>query len=294
MQSSAVLSIGLPVALFIIMLGLGLSLTPQNFTQVLAKPKPVVIGVLCQMVVMPLLFLPLVYWSELPPAISVGMMLLAASPSATSASLYTYLARGDVALSLTLAAATSLLALVSLPLIGNLAMELFYGGAAAVTVEIKHILQIFVIAIVPAAIGAFIHGRRPALAARLERPVKLLATLFIAAIVVIALIGNWGLLMEWGPVIGATTLAFNLMSFAVGYLAPRMMGIERQRTIAVAMATGIHNAALAITIALSEYMLDNPEMAIPPALYGLTAYITGAIFVWLLNRRPVSPLPSEG
>ncbi|WP_309084397.1 bile acid:sodium symporter family protein [Chelativorans sp.] len=294
MQSSVAISVGLPVALFIIMLGLGLSLRLENFTRILSRPKPVIIGVLCQALVLPLVCLLLVYWSDLPPAIAAGMMLLAASPSATSASLYTHLARGDVALSITVAAVTSLVALANLPIMAGVALRLFYGEAEIVTVQLKDVLQIFAIAIVPAMIGIFIHNRYPALASRLERPVKLLATLFIAAVVLAALIGNWELLLVWGPILGATAVAFNVISFSVGYFVPRLAGVERQQAIALTMATGIHNAALVITMALSEYMLDNPDMAIPPALYGLVAYVVGGIVVLLLNSRPAVSVPGRG
>ena len=110
MQQSVVLSIGLPVALVIIMLGLGLSLRIEDFTRCLSRPWPILVGLVCQIVILPLFCLALVYVADLPPAISVGMMLLAASPGGTSAAIFTHLARGDLALSLILAAATSVIA----------------------------------------------------------------------------------------------------------------------------------------------------------------------------------------
>ncbi|MCT7375483.1 bile acid:sodium symporter family protein [Chelativorans salis] len=285
MQSNPALNLGLPIALVIIMLGLGLSLKLEDFKRILSRPKPILIGIVCQAVILPAFCLVLVYLSDLPPAISVGMMLLSASPGATSATLYTHLARGDVALSITFAAVTSVLVLISLPIVANVSLLLFYGETETVSVGIDHILQIFALAVVPAMIGMFIHSRYPAIARRLDRPVKALATFFLAAIVIFALVSHWGLVVAWGPVIGATALVFNLVSFAVGYFAPLALGVERRQTIALAMSIGIHNAALVITLALSQYMLNNPEMAIPPALYGVIAYITGGVFVWMLNRR---------
>ena len=138
MQQSVVLSIGLPVALVIIMLGLGLSLRIEDFTRCLSRPWPILVGLVCQVVILPLFCLALVYIADLPPAISVGMMLLAASPGGTSAAIYTHLARGDLALSLILAAVTSVTALLSLPVIVNLSMVAFYGEASAV-IGWKHV-----------------------------------------------------------------------------------------------------------------------------------------------------------
>ncbi len=284
MQSSIAISIGLPVALVIIMLGLGLSLKFDDFTRVFTRPKPILIGIVCQVLILPLLCLGLVYISDLPPSIAVGMMLLAASPGGTSATIFTHLARGDVALSLMMAAVTSLLALVTIPIIANGSLILFYDEANTVYLRLWEVLQIFAIAIVPALIGVYIRSLYPELAARLDRPVKTLATAFLALVVIFALVSQWTVVMEWAPAIGATVLIFNVASLVVGYYAPRLLGVDRSQTVAIAMSVSIHNAALVIALALSEYMLDDPEMAIPPALYGVIAYVTGGVAVWLLNR----------
>lgn len=284
MQPSLTLSVGLPIALGIIMLGLGLSLRLEDFTRVLARPRAVVIGLVCQTVMLPLLCFALVYVSNLPPAISVGMMLLAASPAGTSAALYTHLARGDVALSISITALSSLLAMVTLPVIVNFSMIAFYGEGGAVGLQFHQVLQVFLIAIVPAMIGAYIHRQYPALARRMDRPVKLLATLFLVAVVVFALVGQWALVAKWGLSVGVIALVYNLISFSVGYGIPRVFRIERRQAIALTMSTGLHNGALVIALAMSEYMLNNPEMAVPPAGYGVIAYIVGGLLVWTLNR----------
>lgn len=284
MQSSLALSLGLPVTLFIVMLGLGLSLRLEDFSGVFARPKPLLVGLVCQILLLPVLCLGLVWMSDLPPAVAVGMMLLAASPAGSSAALFTHLAKGDVALSLCLAAITSALAMLTLPAAAGFSLELFYGEAKPVQFQALHILQIFAIAFVPALIGALIRRHRPNLSLRLERPIKTLATLFLVGLVLVSLVGQWGVVIEWGPVAGTTVLTFNLVSLAVAYWVPRLLNVERRQAIALAMGIGIHNAALVITMALSEFMLDNPEMAIAPALYGVLAYLTCGAFVWLLNR----------
>src|SRR5690606_13805654 len=149
--------------------------------------------------------------------------------------------------------------------------------------------QIFLIAIVPALIGVFINSRYPATARLLDRPVKVLSTVFLVAVVLAALIGQWELLVVWGPTVGVVALAFSIISLSVGYGVPRLFNIERRQAVALAMSIAIHNTALVITLAMSEQMLDNPEMAIPPAAYGVIAYIAGGAFVWVLNRRVPTP-----
>lgn len=292
MQSSPVLSIGLPLALVIIMLGLGLSLRIEDFTKVLSRPKPLIVGIACQVVILPVLCLALVYVSDLPPSIAVGMMLLAASPGGTSATIFTHLARGDVALSLTLAGTTTILATASLPVIANGSMLLFQGEAETVYLGFMQVAQFFAVAVVPALVGVVVHSRFPAFAERLERPVKILATAFLVLVVVFAIIGQWNVVVKWAPSIGTIVLAFNLITLGVGYWVPRLAGVEPGQAIALAMGIGIHNAALVITLALSRYMLDDPEMAIPPAIYGVIAYVTAAIFVWVFNRRRTASRPA--
>jgi len=290
MLSNAAISIGLPLLLFVIMLGLGLSLRSDDFSSVLARPKPLLIGLACQIIVMPSLCFGLVYASNLPPPMAVGMMLLAASPGGSSAILFTHLARGDVALSLCLVAVTSILTIFSIPIVANLALEAFYGDTKPVTVHFYHVLQIFCVAIVPVMIGVIIHHRAPNVADRLERPVKLLATVFLASVILFAVITEWQIVIDWGPVAGLTVVTFSLSSLAVGYFVPRVFDVKRRQAIALAMTIGLHNAALVMTLALSEYMLDEPEMAIPPALYGVAAYVICGGFVWLLNKgKMLSP-----
>lgn len=288
MQSSLALSLGLPAVLVIIMLGLGMSLKLEDFRSVVQQPRIVLIGLACQIVILPILCFGLTYASNLPPAIAVGMMLLAASPSGTSATVYTHLARGDVALSIALTGLTSLLSIVTVPVIANIALTQFYGETVDVYLEFSRVALIFIIAVVPAMIGVYIQSRYPDVARRLERPVKILAMLFLVIVVLIALLGQWRLVATWGPTVGLTVFVFNLLSFAVGYFVPRLVRVGQPQAIAIAMSAGIHNAALVIAIALSEQMLGNPEMAIPPAGYAIIAYVTGGLLAWALNRRPVA------
>lgn len=284
MQAGLSLSVGLPMALGIIMLGLGLSLRPADFSNVLRRPKPVFVGLLCHSVLLPLLCLGLVLALDLQPAIAVGMMLLAASPAGTTGTLFTHLANGDTALSITMSAATSVLAIVTLPLVANASLLLFYGQGEAVTLDLSQLLQFFAIAVLPALAGVLVRSRYPSLAAVVERPVKLLATVFLAAVVVFALVSHWRLVGQWGPSVGIAALLFSILTLVVAYYLPRLLGIGHGQAIALAMATGVHNAALVITMAMSEFMLDNSEMAVAPAMYGLVAYVTSGVFAWAASQ----------
>ena len=284
MEDSSALIIFLPLALGVIMLGLGLSLTVQDFRNVMEKPKAVIVALICQTVILPLACLGIVYFFGLEPALAVGMMLLAASPGGTSANLYSHLAGGDVALNITLTAINSALSIVTLPLIVNWSLAHFMSGDQAIPLQFAKVLQVFVIVLGPVLIGMWIRNRLPAFAERMSRPVKLFSMLFLFAVVAVALVQEWETLMIWGPVVGLATLAFNLISLGVGYFVPRAAGVEKRQATAIGMEIGIHNGTLAIAIALSPLLLNNATMAVPAAIYGLVAFITAAIFGYLLKR----------
>ena len=284
MQDSSALIIFLPLALGVIMLGLGLSLTVQDFRNVLQKPKAVLVALVCQTVILPLACLGIVYVFGLEPALAVGMMLLAASPGGTSANLYSHLADGDVALNITLTAINSALSILTLPLIVNWSLAHFLSGDQAIPLQFAKVLQVFVIVLGPVLIGMWLRSRFPAFAERMARPVKIFSMLFLFAVVAVALIQEWETLKVWGPIVGLAALAFNLISLGVGYFVPRAAGVERRQATAIGMEIGIHNGTLAIAIALSPLLLNNATMAVPAAIYGLIAFITAAIFGYWLKR----------
>ncbi len=284
MQDSSALTIFLPLALGVIMLGLGLSLTVQDFRNVRDNPKAVLIALLCQMFILPIVCLGVIYLFGLTPALAVGMMLLAASPGGTSANLYSHLAGGDVALNITLTAINSALSLVTLPLIVNWSLAHFFGAGQAIPLQFAKVLQVFVIVLGPVLLGMWLRRRFPGLAERMAQPVKILSMLFLFAVVLIALVQEWETLKTWAPVVGLATLVFNLLSLAVGYAAPRLFGVGKRQATAIGMEIGIHNGTLAIAIALSPLLLNNATMAIPAAIYGLIAFATAAGFGWWVKR----------
>ena len=147
-------------------------------------------------------------------------------------------------------------------------------------------------------IGMWLRRRFPGLADRMERPVKVLSALFLLVVVLFAFLQEWQTLKIWAPVVGLAVLTFNLASLALGYLGSQAAGIGPRQAIAISLEIGIHNAALAIAIALSPMLLDNATMAIPAAMYGLIAYVTAAAFVYWLKRshrtkagRPIGNAP---
>ncbi|MBF7731600.1 bile acid:sodium symporter family protein [Pseudomonas sp. N040] len=284
MTNDPLLTIFLPGALGVIMLGLGLSLTLADFVRIARFPRPVLIGLFCQVLILPLVCFALVSAAGLEPALAVGFMLLAASPGGTSANLFSHLAHGDVALNISLTAVSSVVAVLSMPLIVNLALAHFMEADQAIPLQFAKVLQVFVIVLGPVAIGMLIRRFKPGFAASMDKPVRFLSGLFLALIIVLAFINDSLSAREHFVEIGFLALLFNLASMAVGYWVPRLLRLNLRQSIAIGMEIGIHNGTLAIALALSPLLLNNPSMAIPAAIYGILAFFTAALFGWMINR----------
>jgi bile acid:Na+ symporter, BASS family len=283
MENSLVLTIFLPLSLGVIMLGLGLALTLGDFRNVLKAPKAVLVALVCQTLILPLACLALIYLFDLEPALAVGMMLLAASPGGTSANLYSHLADGDVALNISLTAINSALSIITLPLIVNGSLAHFFPEGQAIPLQFSKVVQVFIIVLGPVIIGMWLRRRYPDFADKMARPVKILSMIFLMLVVLVALVQEWETLRIWAPIIGLAALAFNLVSLGVGYFVPRAVGIDNRQATAIGMEIGIHNGTLAIAIALSPLLLNNPTMAVPAAIYGLIAFVTAGLFAYWLK-----------
>ncbi|MDF2704944.1 bile acid:sodium symporter family protein [Nonomuraea muscovyensis] len=286
----ALASVFLPLALAIIMLGLGLSLTIADFRRVLAYPKATVVALTCQILVLPAVCLGLVLAFGLPPALAVGMMLLAASPGGTTANLYSHLFGGDVALNVTLTAINSVLAVFTLPLVTNLSLS-YFGDGGTLGLQFDKTLQVIAIVLVPVAAGMAVRALAPRFAERMGGPVKIASAVILVAVILGALLQELDNLGTYIASVGLITLLFSVISLAVGYGAPRLAGVGHRQAVASCMEIGIHNATLAITVALSPALLNDTRMAVPAATYGVLMFFTAAAAGFLLRSRQATPAP---
>ena len=284
MQASLLTNLFLPLALGVIMLGLGLGLSVADFRRVATYPRAVLIGLALQVLVLPWVAFALALGLKLPPELAVGLMLLAASPGGATANIYSHLARGDVALNITLTGINSLLALLTLPLWTALALSVFIGGETSVPPPIRKVVEVALLVIVPVTLGMALRHWRPTLAHAAEKPVRVLSSLLLGLLIVLAFVSEWETVREFLPVVGLACVAFNVASLATGYLAARAARLAEPQAIAISFEIGIHNGTLAIFIAIE--VLQRTQAAIAPAVYALSMYLTGALFAaWLLHRR---------
>lgn len=283
MEQNALTDVLLPIALGVIMLGLGLSLKLDDFRRVIVYPKAVAIGLACQMLILPAVCVGIAEMFGLPPALAVGLMLLAASPGGATANLFSHLAKGDVALNITLTAVNSVLSLVTLPLIISFAMSHFMGHDQSIPMQFGKVLSVVVIVLVPVGIGMLVRAKKSAVADRLDKPVRIVSAIFLLLVIAAAIIKERAKLGHYFEQVGLAAFTFNLASLMVGYVVPLLFRVERKQAIAIGMEIGIHNGTLAIAIAFN--VLGSSEMSVPPAIYSLIMFFTAAAFGVFVSRR---------
>jgi bile acid:Na+ symporter, BASS family len=255
MQSSVLTAVFLPLALGVIMLGLGLSLTFADFKRVLIYPRAVIVGLVCQMGILPVVCFFLAKGFGLSPELAVGLMLLAASPGGATAN----------------------------PFIVNFALASFMGEGSAVPMQFSKVAQVFAIVLVPVSIGMLIRAQREGLAKRLDKPVRLLSAVFLLLVIGASVYSERAILVGSFQQVGLAALVFNLISMLVGYVVPLLARVPERQAVAIGMEIGIHNGTLAITIAAT--LLNNSTMTIPPAIYSLIMFFTAAAFGVFASRR---------
>lgn len=284
MQSNILTAVFLPVALGIVMLGLGLSLTIDDFKRVVVMPKAVFIGLACQILILPPVCYGLARVFRLPPELAVGLMLLSASPGGATANLFSHLARGDVALNVTLTAVNSVLSVFTLPIVVNLSLTAFMGAGKVIPLQFDKVIQVFAIVLVPVGIGMIVRAKRKSFAERSTRPVKILSALILLLVIVGAIAKERANMIGYFQQVGLAALAFNLASMIVGYFVPLLLRVERRQAIAIGIEIGVHNGTLAIAVASSPLLLNNGTMAIPPAIYSLIMFFTASAFSFFMSR----------
>ncbi|MEO7267628.1 MAG: bile acid:sodium symporter family protein [Knoellia sp.] len=284
-MDSALLTIGLPIPLAVIMFGLGLSLTPDDFRRVRQSPKAVGIALACQLLVLPLVAFGLVELFDLAPLLAVGFMILAASPGGTTANLYSHLFRGDVALNITLTAINSVIAIVTLPLVSGWAIAHFVDESSKIGLQFDKLLQVFAIVLIPVIIGMFVRRRSPEFANRMDRPVRTASAVMLLLVVVGAMYTEKENIATYLAEVGLIAAVFCLISLTVGYAVPRRLGLTEDQAVACGFEIGIHNSTLAIAMALT--VIGNAQMSVPSAVYGVLMFPIAAVFGMVVRNRGV-------
>jgi bile acid:Na+ symporter, BASS family len=288
-DTSVFASVLLPVALALIMGTLGLSLTLADFRRIFTQPRGVLIGLTNLLLVSPLLAFAVAELYGLEAAFAVGLVLLGASPGGTMANLLTHLARGDTALSISMTALSSVAAVVTVPLFLTLSVDHFGASVADDVSMVGVVVRVFLITLVPLAVGMRLRALNPARAAAAEPQARRVALVVFLFVVAGAVVSEWDTIVDHIGELALAALTLNVAAMTVSFAVSRIARLSNRQATAVAMELGIHNATLAITVGVS--IAD--VLAIPAAVYSAFMFLTAGTFAWVMwHRNGAAPAPA--
>jgi BASS family bile acid:Na+ symporter len=274
----------LPLALAIIMLGMGMTLIISDFTRVIKYPRAILIGLTNQLIFLPIIGFSLAIAFNLNPVMAVGLMILASCPGGPTSNLITQVCKGNIALSVTLTAVASLISILTIPFILSYALE-YFGSNTDVTIKlpiIDTILQIVGITVIPISIGMLIRKHKTSFAKRMEKPMRTASTVIFILVFIAVLAANANKLIAGMKEAGLVTLVLNIATMGLGYLTARLFKLNLKNTISITIESGIQNGTLALVIATS--ILNNVEMGIPIGAYAIWMFLTAGILMWQLGK----------
>ena len=276
----------LPVTLAIITMGMGLSLTDKDFKNIFMHPKAVIIGLCCQMILLPVIAFLIASSIPMDPVFKVGLMIIAACPGGATSNLITYLLRGNVALSISMTAMNSLITLISIPLIVHFSLEAFIQEDAAIRLNVAEtILKVFLITIVPAFLGTRIRKNYPDFAIKLERPLRVVLPLLLLVVyagVIFIDQGTGSATRKDFIDIFPDTLLLNVLAMLSGFLVARLLRLRVINQFTISIEVGLQNSALAIFVAAT--LLKSNDMALVPVVYGSFSFFSTLLFGWMVKR----------
>ncbi|MDE0796662.1 MAG: bile acid:sodium symporter family protein [Alphaproteobacteria bacterium] len=273
----------LPVALAFIMFALGLGLTFADFARVARQPRDFLIGVASQLILLPAVAWLLVSVWSLPPELALGVMIIAAAPGGVTSNILTALARGDVALSISLTAVISLVCVVTIPLIVVFAHDRLMDGSATGDVSVaKTAISVFVIVTVPVTIGLLVRHFAAGFSRRVEPAVRHISTVLFIIVLAGAIYQERANIVTYFAQAGLITLTLNVVMMVLAYCIARLFASGPRQRITISMECGLQNGTLAIAVA--AILFGGGLVAVPAATYSLIMFATALIYVAIARR----------
>ena len=277
-------SVIIPICLFLIMMGMGLTLVTNDFKRVLKYPKAVGIGLTNQLILLPIIGFALANIMPLRPEYAVGVMLLVLCPGGTTSNLFTYLAKGDVALSVTMTAIASVITVFTIPIVLSFSLIYFMGSGSAFELPVlKTVLTLVLLTIVPISIGMLIKRYAPAIADRSQVYVSRFGVLFLTFLVLFLGYVQRDIIVDAFIATGPVSIILNLSTMALGYYSSKWFGLNLAQRTSVTLEVGLQNSTLSIFMALT--LLSNYDMSMMPAIYTLVMFLTAGILVRIFSAR---------
>lgn len=286
MTIGVVFTILLVGVLILIMLGLGMSLTPADFKRIAEKPRAVTLGLLGQLILMPAIALLLAMNLNLSSEIAIGMLIVSICPGGPTSNAFSHVAGGDTALSVTLTALSSSITPFTIPIFLNFVLWMFLketGEVISFPIA-RAFVQIVIVTIIPITLGMFIRARWPAFCRDTEKPIRKMAIIFLVIIVGMLVYRDRYMFLENMSQGGVMVFLYGASAIILATFLATIGKLNNKQRLTIGIEVGIQNCLFAILIASSPAMLNNEHYAIFPAMYGTFMYITIVAYIWGFKR----------
>ena len=272
-----------PIALALIMLGLGLGLTTQDFVRVLKQPKDFFIGFVCQLIVLPIIAFLLIKILNTPLELALGVMIIAAAPGGVTSNVLTKFANGDVALSVSLTAIISLISIFTVPFIVFKSAELLNVSYIANNISMVGIsLKMFLVVTLPVMIGMLIRKFATNFIINNTRNIQRISILLFALVFIAIWIEEWDKIISFITRAGLIALILNVVMMTVGFYVAKVFASGMDQRKCISLECGLQNGTLAVFV--STQIFDNIVYMVPTAAYALIMFVTSIIFVFLVKN----------
>ena len=274
----------LPLALAFIMFTLGLGLSISDFSNVFKKPKNFLVGLVSQLIFLPIVGLILVIIWPLPIEIAIGVMLLAAAPGGVTSNILTFFARGDVALSVSLTAVMSLLSAVSVPIVLAISIGLIGDSSLPESISLTGIaLSMFLIVTLPVLLGMGVRSFLNSLTLKIEKSARFISTLLFVLVLLGAILAERENVVSYFAQTGLVVLTLNILMMLIAFYWSGFFGTGMSQKKAIAIECGLQNGTLAIFVGTTVF--GGGLYIIPAATYSLIMYLTSLIFIYFIKNR---------
>lgn len=273
----------IPWVLRLVMIGLGLSLTVVDFKRVIVFPKAAGIGLAAQLVGLPAAAFALSLLLGAPPAIAVGLVILAACPSGVTSNAYSFAARADVPLCVTLSAITSVLTVFTIPLLIDLALRTFFNEGQMTEISAQNmLLNLIGFTLLPLVIGMVLRVLFPAAAERAVEPIRRTVLYLMLLVLLLGVISSYRDIIEYFATAGALVIAMNLLTMGFGFGLARLFRLPMTQVVTITFEVGVQNLALAFAITFN--ILERPDLAVAGLIYAAVMPATALAFVPIGRR----------
>ncbi len=277
----------LPGALAIMMLSLGISLTPADFKRVFQRPKAFAVGAVVQMILLPVSAFGIAIAFDLPPELALGLFILALCPGGPTSNLFAKLARGDTALSVSLTGVITVISVFTVPMLASIAGQYYLGNAGSPISVMPIAARAIIVMLLPITFGMWLKLTARGWVERNERRVTLIAVILIAAVILASLVGQWQNFITWFPVLGSACLAVMVLMLCFGVIFGKIFNLTEGEASSISIDSAMQNAVMGITIG-SMFATTPGTIALssmPSGIYGVMMYFVCVPFVFWRRQR---------